>query len=483
MLEAGGVKLCGPVQRAGWLVTVVFNSLEFFPFFLIVAVAYFACPSWPAKKLILVAASFFFYGWFNPWYVLLLGGATLFSWLVTEQMVRSRRYRRFWLGVAVTIPLSLLAYFKYAMFFQENVALLYDYWGMERGWTIMNVFLPVGISFYLFHTMSYMIDVYRGGQRANLLNYTLYIVFFPALVAGPIVRASDFLPQTKQPERGRPDWANINWGLCLLVFGLFQKVVLADRVFAGVSNDIFGQAASASFADAWLGSLAFTGQIFYDFAGYSTCAIGVALCFNYRIPINFHYPYAAIGFSDFWRRWHISLSSWLRDYLYISLGGNRKGKARTYVNLFLTMLLGGLWHGAAWTFVIWGALHGAYLVGERFARFLPIRSIALGWLATFLLTIIGWVFFRAETVSDAARLLSSMASPANLVTRVDATSALLVLAGMAGTLIYSAYMRNRMFADVWAALPLVLRGALIGGALFLVITWRGAPVEFIYFAF
>jgi alginate O-acetyltransferase complex protein AlgI len=466
---------------------MVFNSLQFFPFFIATLLLYFMVPSWVGKKLLLIVASYIFYGLFNPWYVLLLGGATIYTWLFTEVLASTASRKRLWLWVSIGGPLLLLAYFKYAMFVEGNLAWLYDYWGVQRDWTIEKVFLPAGISFYLFHSISYVVDVYRGAKTATLLDYTLYVAFFPQLVSGPIVRRGDFIPQTEDNTLGRPDWSKINWGLTIFVFGLFQKIVVADGIFAGVSVMVFDYAHPLTFVDAWLGVLAFTGQIFFDFAGYSTCAIGISLCFGYRLPVNFRYPYAAIGFSDFWRRWHISLSSWLRDYLYISLGGNRRGNFATYRNLMLTMILGGLWHGAAWTFVAWGFLHGLYLVGERLIQDIfrfPRFWLPIGWAATFLLTMVAWVFFRAGSFGLAMSLLSSMFVPKSFLgTLVGREDMWLVVAGMTGTILYSAYMRTRTFSGVWSRLPLSVRTVMLGVIIFLLVTWRGEPREFIYFAF
>lgn len=389
--------------------------------------------------------------------------------------------------LGVSLPLIALGYFKYTAFALGNIDWLYDYWGAKREWSIAVLALPAGLSFYLFHTISYVIDVYRGAPTASFLNYLLYVAFFPQLVAGPIVRRAHFIPQTEDSSLGRPDWAKIHWGLIIFVFGLFQKVVMADGIFSDVSNKIFSADRALSLSDAWLGVMAFTGQIFFDFSGYSTCAIGISLCFGFRLPANFRYPYAAIGFSDFWQRWHISLSSWLRDYLYISLGGSRQGTVRTYRNLMLTMLLGGLWHGAAWTFVAWGFLHGLYLVGERalqvFAFRGPLVSIA-GWLATLVLTMVAWVFFRAASFSDAVGILSAMFIPHTILPRsVASVEGAAVLAGFCGMIAYSLFMRRRNFGEVWSGLSFAWKVLLLGGAITMILTWRGEPREFIYFAF
>ena len=267
-----------------------------------------------------------------------------------------------------------------------------------------DIVLPVGISFYTFATLSYTLDVYlrRAKPAQHFLDYALFVTFFPHLVAGPIMRPTELVPQFERAP-GRRQLHQIGFGLALMILGLFQKVVLADGFLAPVVEKVYdAREGVPTTLDAWVATLAFSGQIFCDFAGYSTTAIGVAMCLGFAMPDNFRFPYAAVGFSDFWRRWHITLSSWLRDYLYIPLGGNRHGPARTYTALMGTMLLGGLWHGAAWTFVVWGGLHGTYLAVERWlkARFAgwkpgPAAIVALG-LLTYVLVNITWVFFRAE---------------------------------------------------------------------------------------
>jgi len=435
------------------------------------------------KRLWLVVASYAFYGLFDAVYVLLLGFATAFTWFTVEWGARHPGARKLAAFTGVAVPLGLLFHYKYSPFLVASAAN-----ALGRSWSVETILLPVGISFYLFHCVSYVVDVFKGGERASLLDYALYVAFFPQLVAGPIVRAADFLPQLQQASSGLPESKEINWGLILFVIGVFQKVVLADGVFAQPATIVFEHARSATFSQAWLGALAFSGQIYFDFAGYSTCAIGVSRLLGFRLPINFCYPYAAIGFSDFWRRWHISLSSWLRDYLYLPLGGNRGGSLLTYRNLLLTMLLGGLWHGADWTFVVWGGLHGLYLIAERLLRFRgPSTSpgpLFVGWLVTFLLTVIAWVFFRAANLGDAFSIIHAMA------VFQDATIALLsepqerlVVIGISGTLVYSLAMRNRTFADLWQKLPSGLQGLALGLAITLTIVWREEPREFIYFAF
>jgi D-alanyl-lipoteichoic acid acyltransferase DltB (MBOAT superfamily) len=312
--------------------------------------------------------------------------------------------------------LSMLGFFKYGNFLLENFQWLLARIGIIYHPPHLDILLPVGISFYTFHSLSYTLDIYRGVLQPtrSLRDFVLAVSFFPQLVAGPIVRAGDFLPQLVRPPRLRI--GQFLWGLLLMTLGLFEKIVLADTMLAGSADRIFGYAGPLVALDSWLGVMAFAGQIFFDFAGYSTCAIGAALCLGFHLKDNFRFPYAAIGFSDFWRRWHISLSTFLRDYLYIPLGGNRAGWTRAAINLVLVMFLGGLWHGAAWTFVVWGLLHGFYLVIEHASRALIGErawtenfgvKLLLG-LVTYGAVCLAWVFFRASDFTIATRMLRGM---------------------------------------------------------------------------
>lgn len=341
--------------------------------------------------------------------------STVVDWELARRISRatSMTERRIILIMSLGVNLGALAYFKYAGLlidtFIESAALV----GIEYRPPEFDIILPVGISFYTFQTLSYTIDVYRRtlNPERSFVNYALFVSFFPQLVAGPIVRARDFLPQTIEARRADPSL--IAWGTTLAVLGLFEKIVIADSIFAPVADAVFDSAGVVTPLAAGIGTLAFAGQVFCDFAGYSTIAIGLAMCLGFALPDNFRFPYGAVGFSDFWRRWHISLSSWLRDYLYISLGGNRHGSFATVKNLMLTMLLGGLWHGASWTFIAWGGLHGFYLVGERWGRARfghmavwrtnPAR-IALS-VATFALVCLAWVFFRAPSFDKAFEIV------------------------------------------------------------------------------
>ena len=397
---------------------MVFNSLTFVIFFVTVVAIYYALRNWKARKLLLLLSSYLFYSAWNPPFVILLFISTVLDWYAARVVyqARSQTIKNLGLGISLAVNLGLLAYFKYAGFALESFVAVVNSFGVSFAAAVPDIILPMGISFYTFQTLSYTLDVYRGKDKPSdsFLDYALYVTFFPQLVAGPIVRSTEFLPQCKQEKLWNGD--RFAYGLALMVFGLFQKIVLADALLAPVVERVYDQMVLPNTISAWTGTLAFAGQIFFDFGGYSTCAIGAALCLGFTLPRNFRSPYGAIGFSDFWQRWHITLSSWLRDYLYIPLGGNRHGLHRTLANLIATMLIGGLWHGAAWTFVVWGALHGCYLVVERllkqlfgkspfWKRMLPQWGLMIG---TFVAICFAWVFFRATSFAQAATVMTAM---------------------------------------------------------------------------
>ncbi len=474
---------------------MLFNSLTFVAFFAVVLALHNAPLPWKVKKTNLLLASYLFYAAWNPPFVILLWLSTVVDWVVAKKIFAEERQtrRRAWLVVSMVVNLGLLGYFKYGGFLLENWQALMSTIGVTwtaPGWSIV---LPVGISFYTFQTMAYSLDVYlrRAKPADSLLDFALFVTFFPQLVAGPIVRPTQLIPQFQKPVRASRD--QLLWGLGLVTLGLFQKIVLADGALAPAADAVFGAEAAVPFSDAWLGTLAFAGQIFSDFAGYSTAAIGIALCLGFSLPDNFRFPYAAIGFSDFWRRWHISLSTWLRDYLYIPLGGNRKGWHRTQINLMVTMLLGGLWHGAAWTFVVWGGLHGLYLGVERFISgrwgHVKVASTA-GFrfflaLLTYFLVNITWVFFRAQDFGQAWTMTRTMlgfgveGSVLVLSSYLVAT----VLTVTIGMLAVHWFMRSRRLEEVVARAPWWLTGFVWAGMLFLIVITQGSGDAFIYFQF
>lgn len=349
---------------------MLFNSLTFVVFYIVVTTFYWRLRGWELRKNLLVVASYIFYGAWNPPFAALLFSTTAMDFWLGRQIdkAQDRRSRKRWLVASVCMNLSMLGFFKYGNFLLQNFQWLLARIGIIYQPPHLDILLPVGISFYTFHSLSYTLDIYRGVLKPtrSLRDFILAVSFFPQLVAGPIVRAGDFLPQLAHPPRLKA--SQFLWGLALMTLGLFEKIVLADTLLSGSADRVFGYAGPLVALDSWAGVLAFAGQIFCDFAGYSLTAIGAALTLGFHLKDNFRFPYAAIGFSDFWRRWHISLSTFLRDYLYIPLGGNQVKPLRSAANLVIVMFLGGLWHGAAWTFVVWGLLHGSYLVIERVFR-------------------------------------------------------------------------------------------------------------------
>ncbi len=473
---------------------MLFNSLTFVVFFFVVVVLHYAPFGWRQKKINLLIASYLFYAAWNPPFVALLWISTLVDWFVAKRIYLETRTarRRLLLLVSVAVNLGILGYFKYGGFLLENWAALMASLGIQYQAPSWSIILPVGISFYTFQTMAYSLDVYlkRAEPTRSFLDFALFVTFFPQLVAGPIVRPTHLVPQFAEPRAANR--RQLLWGLALVTLGLFEKVVIADGLLSPSAEMVFGSKDTLAFADAWLGTLAFSGQIFSDFAGYSTAAIGAAFCLGFSLPNNFRFPYAAIGFSDFWRRWHISLSSWLRDYLYIPLGGNRKGRVRTYVNVMATMLLGGLWHGASWTFVVWGGLHGLYLAverlvtrifgGARVARTLLFR-IGLAMFTYFLINLT-WVFFRAQEFPTAWGMIRSMfgLSPDGkkiLPTVYVAEVSITILA----MLFVHWKMRSRSLEDVVNATPWWGIAVVWAGMLFLIVITQGSGNAFIYFQF
>jgi len=476
---------------------VLFNSFTFLLFFALVLLLHNLPLPWRWKKTQLLLASYLFYAAWNPPFVVLLWISTLTDWFVGRGMAAAvtKTRRRGLLFVSLGVNLGLLAYFKYAGFLLDSFASVVRTLGVDYEPAMPDIILPLGISFYTFQTLSYTLSIYRGESRPSrsFLDYALFVTFFPQLVAGPIVRSTEFLPQCAMPKRA--DARQMGWGLALLTFGLFQKTVLADALLAPTADLVFNAAGSVGTLDAWVGTLAFSGQIFFDFAGYSSCAIGAALCLGFILPENFHFPYAALGFSDFWRRWHISLSSWLRDYVYITVGGNRLGIGRTYINLMFTMLLGGLWHGASWHFVVWGGLHGTYLAIERLLR--PhftatlvrpgMRRLGMA-LFTFLLISVTWIFFRAQTFGDALQIVLALVGgvldqPDSQLVQVTSWHVGQVLFVLTATFVVQFSLRDADLENRFSALPLVARSILLTILLLSILVAPGDDRAFIYFQF
>ena len=493
---------------------MLFNSYTFLVFFIIVLILHNLPFSWKTKKINLLIASYIFYAAWNPPFVLLLWLSTIVDYFVGKALYtqENKQKKKLLLVISLIGNLGMLCFFKYGGFILENFTHLVNALGVNYHPAKPNIILPAGISFYTFTTLCYTIDMYRKESKPvqSILDFSLFVTFFPHLVAGPIVRPPQLVPQFQTPRKANNQ--QLMQGLFLLSLGLFMKVFLADGMLSGAANTVFDSPDALKTVDAWMGVLAFSGQIFLDFAGYSSCAIGAALCLGFVLPQNFLFPYAAIGFTDFWRRWHITLSSWLRDYLYIPLGGNRNGQARTYFNLMITMLLGGLWHGANWTYVVWGALHGFYLWIEKAYRDMrkvkaaaifpeinkkivegtfPVEKghpktvsnfiLAMG---TFFLVNVTWVFFRSGNFTQAWRMLHAMfirnSSGTAVLSYLDIYKVSIVIVAL---VIAHWLMRNTMVLKVAGKMPWWLLGITWAAMLLLIMLSQNASSAFIYFQF
>ena len=470
---------------------MAFNSLTFLLFFSIVYGLHWILPGLQTRKTLLLLASYLFYGAWSPPYVFLLLLSSSLDWWLARQIgntdAPNKRRRLLYLSIATN--LALLGYFKYGAFLLDNFVAMLAWLGIAYRPIKSSVILPLGISFYTFASLSYTIDVYRRDTQSNwkLSDYMLFVSFFPHLIAGPILRARHLLPQIESLRK--PNVNEVGWGLTMLCFGLFCKVVMADGILAPVVDEVYSSPEKFGIIDTWVGVLAFSGQIYYDFGGYSLCAIGLARCFGIHFPENFRHPYAAVGFADFWHRWHISLSTWLRDYLYISLGGNRCGEMRLNRNLLVTMLIGGLWHGASWMFVAWGGLHGLYLVAERavvrcYRDRPPLTpdKILLLQLLTFLLVSLTWIPFRAPSYESAYSIFLSLGN-GNIEPSLREQGLLAMLA-IIGTVRWHILLRDHGFEATLSQWRPTTQVLAVTGCLVAMFFFSGGDQRaFIYFQF
>ncbi|WP_404712362.1 MBOAT family O-acyltransferase [Sphingomonas sp. MMS24-J13] len=485
---------------------MLFNSYEFVFLFLPAAFAGFFLIARFHHRLAatwLAVASLIFYGWWDPRYLVLLLGSITFNYLMGLAIGFARHDGQttaragILTTIAVVADLAILGYYKYTDFFIRTVDAVT---GLD--WAMWHVVLPLGISFFTFTQIAFLIDVYRGIAREyNAVHYFLFASYFPHLIAGPVLHHKQMMPQFDRAATYRPQAANLSDGMTLFTIGLFKKVLIADQ-FALYANPVFNAVEAGGhpmLTEAWVGALAYTFQLYFDFSAYSDMAIGLSKLFNVDLPINFNSPYKARDIIDFWRRWHMTLSAFLRDYLYIPLGGNRRGPARRYVNLMATMILGGLWHGANWTFALWGTLHGLYLVinhGWKVARDrLGLPSTPGGaWLAgclTFVAVVVAWVFFRATSIDAALRLLggavggNGLGSYHALAPHVPASPAAVLAWLAAGFLIVKLAPNSMEIVGMLKAWP--HRGAVLGyavGAAFVFVLLNFNRVStFIYFNF
>jgi alginate O-acetyltransferase complex protein AlgI len=463
---------------------LLFPTVQFAIFFPIVLALSWALMSRPQLwKPFIIAASYVFYAAASWRFCLLLAGVTLGNQAAARLIDRTgdRRRRGVILGVAVALDLGVLAVFKYYGFFVQSLAHGLDAVRLGLPLPLLAIALPVGVSFFTFQAISYVVDVKRGVVRpASLVDVAVYLSFFPHLVAGPIVRAKEFLPQLAEPRD--PNRVAVGSGIALIGLGLVKKVVIADYLARTVVDPVFAVPQAFSGPDAWLAAYGYTAQIYCDFSGYTDMAIGLALLMGYVFPLNFRSPYRATGFRDFWRRWHMTLSRFLRDFLYIPLGGNRGGRAKTYRNLLITMVLGGLWHGAAWPFVLWGAFHGVGLIAEHALGGRLRAPSWLRWFVTFHLVVFGWILFRSQSLDLAGSFLSRLLVPgASTLSSVPVVLAIVTVIGLQ-------LLPERPIERLQVRIEQI-RPAALGAAFAVLVLFVGATVSsqgvapFIYFRF
>jgi D-alanyl-lipoteichoic acid acyltransferase DltB (MBOAT superfamily) len=470
-----------------------FNSLTFAVFFVIVLALHWSVRG-RLRNVVLVAASYVFYGWWDWRFLSLLMFSTAVDFTVGSRMGATEDpvMRRRLLVVSAVANLGVLAAFKYLNFFADSLTRLFDTVGLEADPFTLNVVLPVGISFYTFQTLSYTFDIHRGRiePTRDLVGFATYVAYFPQLVAGPIERARVLLPAILDSDRSFPSGTQRADAVRLIVVGLAKKVVLADGV-ASIVNSSFDNAANAGWVTLSIGVIGFAIQIYGDFSGYTDIARGVSRFFGIELSINFTQPYLSRNITEFWRRWHISLSNWLRDYLYIALGGNRHGVRKTYRNLMLTMLLGGLWHGASWTFVVWGGLHGLYLVvhklltGGAVPAAQPTMRDVPNIVLTNIAVLVAWVFFRADGFGQAWDVLAGIATfrPGPVLAADVAMIGLFVVLLVVSDLRQRRHHEGSTSDEPAAQHPLLL-GASLGSVLVAIVLFSGGtPVPFIYFQF
>ena len=458
---------------------MLFHTLPFFIFFAVLYPAYWLTRRTRLRLPLLLAASYLFYAWLSPLYLLPLAYATVVDYLIVGQMVKSRR-QKVWLALSITNSLGVLAFFKYGAFVANNVNSVLSLAGLTYAVRVPDGLLPAGLSFFLLQSIGYVLDVYRGTveREKSLLTHAAFVAFFPRLLAGPIERAGHLLPQlrTDQPLSLR-DFTD---GLSIFVVGYFKKVALADYLALYVAK-VYAAPGQFQAPALILATFLFAWQIYFDFSGYTDMARGIARMMGIRLMLNFDNPYLATSMRDFWKRWHISLSSWFRDYVYIPLGGNQKGSAATYRNVFLTMVLSGLWHGAAWTYVLWGAVHGLGSLAtremERTSFYLHRVPIAVKRVIVLALVTFAWIFFRARCVADAGTIVariftSGLGNP---------SCPLLALALVAAVWAYQFFFASRLR---WVLeLQAVRVGLVIAMLVYMILTVPAEGQPFIYMQF
>jgi alginate O-acetyltransferase complex protein AlgI len=487
---------------------MLFNSYEFiFAFLPCVICVFILCQRVKNKTLTsvwLVLCSLLFYGWWNPSYLPLILLSILTNYVLAKKIhdltrTNQLKYSKLALFIGIFLNLLLLGYFKYANFFIENITFIID-----KELSTLNIILPLAISFFTFQQITYLVDTHKKNvQSHTLLDYLLFVTFFPQLIAGPIVHHKEMMPQFSSPNFLKTDPSKIARGLSIFSLGLFKKVVIADY-FALLANPVFNQATVDNISNAtvaWTGAIGYTLQLYFDFSGYSDMAIGLALIFGIILPYNFNSPYKAKSIIDFWRRWHMTLSRFLKDYIYIPLGGNKKGIGRRFLNILATMFLGGLWHGAGWTFVIWGVLHGFFLIINHAWRAITaeikIKTIlsntlisSLGVLLTFIVVVVAWVVFRSENLPTAINIITQMftISPDNQI--YSTKNIISLIAGL--LIVWFAPNSNEIFSKDISHKPSLLAyrwsNSTISAVMFSVIgfiavLYLARAQEFLYFQF
>jgi alginate O-acetyltransferase complex protein AlgI len=470
---------------------MLFPTVDFAVFFAVVFLGHWLLNPNPLRwKLFMIGASYVFYAWWNVHFIWLLAGVSTVAQIgaVAVQRQTDARIRRWTLGVAVALTLAPLAYFKYSGFFAVNLTNAASAMGLHLSPPLIQAILPVGVSFFTFMAVAYIVDVYRGRfPVATWIDVFLYLSFFPHLVAGPIVRPDELIPQLDLKRD--PRHVDVAGSAYLIFGGLFKKVIISSYVATAIVDPVFADPARHSAVEVLFAAWGYAVVIYADFSGYTDIAIGVAKLLGFQFPQNFDRPYSAVSLQDFWRRWHMTLSRWLRDYLYIPLGGSKKGEARTYVNIAATMVLGGLWHGAAWTFVIWGAYHGVgQAVGAWKRAHLPEpptvpARLWLRRLCTFNLVCLGWVFFRADSVSTAFSMMARLGAGWGTPTLLLSPLIVFVIVGMLA-LQFAPRGPGRMLQRRVSHLTPVKMGLVLAGALFVITTMGPQGVApFIYFQF
>jgi D-alanyl-lipoteichoic acid acyltransferase DltB (MBOAT superfamily) len=474
---------------------MLFNSFSFLLFFLCVLTVHSLPLPWRFRKLNLLVASFVFYAAWDVRFPLLLVYATATNWLAGRLIARWEqfsRHRRIVLWLDVALNIGLMCAFKYGGEFLDAWNWFARQFSPSYESRTIKVLLPVGLSFFTFQSLSYTIDVYRRQIKpaSSLLNLALFVSFFPVLFSGPLLRAGDFLPQCEEPRRMTRD--QVGMGAAFIALGLFMKITLADHLLLPIVRQAFDPRVHPDTLTAWIGTIAFAGQDYCDFAGYTTCAVGIGLCLGFALPDNFRAPFASVGFRDLWQRWHITLVAWMRDYVFLSLGGVYKGYRRAAINVMIVFLLIGLWHGAAMTYVIFGLLQGAFLIAETIVQRSPVRRLPLWngsigtflmWLATMLLCCVAFVFYRSETLEQSWTVLSAMAGVVHTSHPFElADFDVLITALIIEFLVIAHWLRRGLsLAEVVARVPWWVTSICLALMLLAIMSSSGESQSFLYF--